>query len=299
MDNVVFNRETKQITGVNREPFPFERGIDLPFPISLQKSTQEPTGKQIQKVNAEGQPLYKINISYVPGNSEEQTEVWEETAEARTATQFKDVVNTYQVATGETVPQTTTNELGEEVIIDVPVYAPLQTISQVPTEWKDNPPIMVDEMTTHTYSINDVFSQFNASEVVEAKVKGINSNNFRQVAYFSEDLDEADFSTSLASHDANMGNGFISINPSGQVRTIKLTLPKAAKTLDVYLEAQPDITVEVGATADAFFLVDFPANPLGALIGTVSLNAEASEVYVRFTNMKDKRREVYAFGLLV
>ncbi|WP_026678226.1 hypothetical protein [Fictibacillus gelatini] len=262
MQTVVFNRITHKVAGLNRSAFPLEYAMSLPYEITLSKIVEEVHGKN-QKTNAQGLPLYKDNVTV----DEFGRETYDEVTEAHKAVAFEEIANTYVID-------------GKEV--DVP--------AQVPTEWVDLEPVMIDNVVNQTVSFQDDPYAFTYEEVLEAKKASIQANNLRQLVYYDEDFNLESFSTNLASFAANMGDGILAIHPGGQVRNEKIPLGTPAKTIQLYLESAPNIKVEVGATVTSF--VEFKD-------GIAQLSTAADQVYVRFTNTSDKFRDVYAFGILI
>jgi len=158
MKNVVYDRLTGQVKGYDREPMAFELSIEVPYQINLQKTVEEKTGRMVQKVNEQGELLYL--------NGEV------ETTEARTATAYESQTNTYRVSTDQT-----TTELQDVVQpdgtikkeeIEVPVYDIIITTSEVPIEWEDHEPIMVEEAVGRAYTLEQNCFIFTADEITEA-----------------------------------------------------------------------------------------------------------------------------------
>lgn len=141
-----------------------------------------------------------------------------------------------------------------------------------------------------TYKFEDNPYIFTADEVIEAKKKAIDDHELADLVFFDENLDEGNFSTELTSFEADMGAGFIAIHPGGEARTKKLSLGTASEVINIYFEGAPEIVIEVGATASEFVPV---------VNGVAQLSEPASEVYVKFKNPSDQKREVHAFGILI
>lgn len=258
MANAVFNRLDHNVVGLNRPAAgPGEYVVELPYEIRLSKPIFTFDGEK-QKTNDAGQPIYL---------DEEQ-----EVLEPRKAIDWKEETNTYRV-----VKEDGTTEV-------VTVTAP------VPTEWTEFPPVMVPNEVVSYVTFQEAPSLFGFADVLAAKMESIKANNTRELVHFDEDFPLDNISDDLASHSANMGDGFIALHPQGQCRTVKLPLGKSADIVQIYLEAQPGVSVEVGATASEF---------VGVVDGIAQLAAPADAVYVRFINTVDRYREVYAFGILV
>lgn len=263
MENVIFNRNTHQVTGLNRPAQPGEYSVAFPFVLVLTKIVSEVMGQK-QKVNEMGQLLYKDNVvvDEVSGR-----ETYDEVTEVRKAVAFEEVVNKYIID-------------GEEV--EVP--------GQVPTEWVDLDPVLIDDVVQKSVSFEENPYIFEYVEVLEAKKDALQKANLRKLVHYDEDFNLEGFSTDLVSHAANMGDGILALHPGGSCRTEKIALGSAVKTVQLYLEAAQDVKVEVGATASSF---------VECKDGVAQLPVAADEVYIRFTNTTDKYRDVFAFGILI
>lgn len=168
MNNIVYDRVTKQIKGYDRDPLPFESEIKIPYPIQLSKTIQESTGNLIQKVNDEGLPLYKKEI--VINAFGEVT--YTETVDAKTVIEFGTKPNIYRIATNQTttemrdVLQLDGTFVSEEV--EVPVYDTIAPISEIPIVWEDHEPIIIEETVNRAYTLEQNCYIFSVDEVVEA-----------------------------------------------------------------------------------------------------------------------------------
>jgi hypothetical protein len=242
MNNVVYDRLTREVTGIDRQPLPFEASIHLPYAIDLKKTAIEDVeGTTLPKFNDEGQPLY-LNDVEVDGGA---------------IVVFEEVAYSEKEVDGEIVQLAPATEKAKRSV---------------------------------TYTLKGDFTKFTADEVIEAKKNAINDNELAELVYFDEDLDAKGFSTELASFEADTGVGFVAVHPGGEARTIKLPLGLSAQAIQIYYEGQSDIEIEVGSSASKFFPV---------VDGVATLDVLASEVYVKFTNLADRKREVHAFGILV
>lgn len=258
MNNIVFNRQDDTVTGLNRPVFgPGEYAVQLPFDIQLSKGIKSVNGEK-QKINEYGQLLY--------------TDGEIETTETRIVTAWHESTETY----------TTTDAAGERVTIQVPV--------RLPTAWVDLQPVMVPNESSTMVTFQEAPTLFTYDEIVAAKISSIKANSGRELVFFDENFPLENYSCELLSHAANMGDGVMAIHPQGCCRTVKLPLGRETNIVQVYLEAQPDVKIEIGPTANQYIEV---------INGIAELPEVASEVYVRFTNMADRYREVYAFGILI
>lgn len=164
MKTIVYDRVSKMVKDCDRPPMPFELSMDIPYPFVLTKTVEEPTGNMIQKVNTDGEPLYKIQT----GLTEMGGEIYEETAEARTITAWETRLHTYRIATDEMVIAQGVDEMGEPIDIEVPVYEPMTATVEVPVEWTDHDPIMIPEVISKTYTFEQNCYLFTTDEVAEA-----------------------------------------------------------------------------------------------------------------------------------
>jgi hypothetical protein len=158
------------------------------------------------------------------------------------------------------------------------------------TEAEGNTPIMVPNTINEFVSFENNPFEFTEEEVIAAKQKSIEQNSFNKVVYFNEMMEVDDFSIELASHSADMGAGFISLHPGGQVRTKKLQLGAAVERVELYAEVDESVKIEVGTSATNFVPVE----------KGIALLPEASDaVYVRFSNTSDTHRAmIKSFGIL-
>lgn len=268
MDTLIFNRIDHIVTGHNRPALLGEYAVRLPYPITLFKTVTDIQGKK-QKTNAEGQLLYKDNVA----TDELGVETFDEVTEARKPIAWESVGRLNKWVDQEGIPR-------EEFV----------TV-QEPTDWADLEPVEVDNIVSSGVAFQDAPNAFTYEELIEAKKASIQAANpARVLAFYDEDYPLENFSDELASHAANMGDGIMALHPNGgSCRTVKLPLGEMATVIQLYLEAQPDVKVEVGATSSSFVEVND---------GLATLPAAADEIYVKFTNLADRYRDVYAFGIL-
>lgn len=163
MNNVVYDLFTGQVRGIDRDPLPAERSIEIPYPIQLTKTLEEKTGNMVQKVNDQGQPLYKTNVT----TDELGQETYTETTEAQTVTKYETQTFTYKVSTDQTTTETVMDSEGNPTRIEVPVYTTITPTSEVPVEWTDNEPIMIEEVIRKTYTLERNPSMFTKEEIEE------------------------------------------------------------------------------------------------------------------------------------
>lgn len=173
MKNVVVDRITKLVKGYDREPQPFELSIEIPYPIQLSKTIEEKTGVLIQKTDADGDSLYKTNVAI----DELGVETYDETVVQRLPTKFETQSFPYKIGTDrfttelQDVLQPDGSTKQEEV--QVPVYDEIVNTVEVPIEWLDNEPIMVEEVVSKTYTLEENCSIFTADEVTEVVARTV------------------------------------------------------------------------------------------------------------------------------
>lgn len=256
MNNVVFNAQTLEVVGVNRPALPYEFKVQTMEgfnPVKLVKDTD----KLVPKRDALGNKLYWDGDKEVTYNLK--------------PTKFEETVETRK-------------HVGEDGVVREQEYKVMK-----PTNFEALKAVMIPANKLQQINFREHLSRFTYEEVVAEKKKLIERNSLNKILYYNEDLKAESFSTTLSNFSADLGNGFIALHPKGQIRTVKLTLPKAVQTIEVYAEVQDGVTIEVGATASDFVDVNK---------GLVTFPAPTNEVYVRFNNTTDKGREIHAFGLL-
>lgn len=158
-----------------------------------------------------------------------------------------------------------------------------------PTKFEPLKAVMVPSNSKKQVNLLEHFEEFTYDEIVKAKIAYIENNSLNKVLYYNEELSAETLSTNLSDFSADLGSGFVTLHPKGKIRTVKLPLAKAVKVVEIYAEIQEGIVMEIGATADSMMKV---------VNGLVAFPEPVSEVYVRFTNGVDKRRQLSAFGLL-
>lgn len=169
MKNIVYDLFTGYIKGIDREPLVAEFSIDLPFPINLFKVVEEKTGNMVQKVNDDGELLFKDDVMVDEITGEES---WVEVTNSCKVTGYETVTNTYRVVVGEEVGEEV-DEFGEIVEVVLPIYQEITTTGEIPIEWEDLEPVMFDEVVNKTYSLEQNPFLFTKDEVLLAKEQSI------------------------------------------------------------------------------------------------------------------------------
>lgn len=135
-------------------------------------------------------------------------------------------------------------------------------------------------------------SLFNYDDVIKYKEREIVKGTFYSSAMLFEKMDEKVFSTDLASFKADLGFDFISLPENGEIRTIKLKLPKAENIVGIKLEVDNNLPeIKIGSTINDMQLIDQNNERY--------FNNEVSNVYVNFKNTSNERINIYSFALLV
>ena len=283
MNNIVFDRQSRLIRGIDRETLPFERSIQLPFPITLSKQISIPTNQLIQKTNSEGLPLYKENISINPETNEES---YTETLSPQTPTEFETQINTYKIIIGETTEEQI-NEFGETILISIPIYETITNTSQIPISFQENPPILIPEIIIRTVSIENEYMEFSAEEVTLAKQNAINNANLLKLKAFDEEVEISNFEL----QNVSSGNGLIILHNLGVITSNPIPLDKLTNMFQIYIESQPDITISISGDNGLTF-TDFDSK------GKTKLITPTDKVIVKFKNTAINNREIYCYALL-
>jgi len=287
MQNVVFDRISRQIKRINtEETLPFERSIQLPFPITLSKQISIPTNQLIQKTNSEGLPLYKENITINPETNEES---YTETLSHQTPTQFETQTIEYKIATDQF-----TTELVDEIQPDgsvlqievqIPIYTTITNTIQFPTSFQENLPILIPEIIIRTVFLENEYLHFTAYEVTDAKIRSITANSLTPVVYFNEEMSVDGFDLINCSS----GNGFLIMHKNSETITHIIQLFTTTDTVRIYIESQPDI--EVYGSLDNNNFIKMYKNRIKFDTPTTSVN-------IKLVNTSINNREVYCLGVL-
>lgn len=163
MNNVVYDLFTGQVRGVDRDPLPAERSIEIPYPIQLTKTVEEQTGVWVQKVNEQGEPIYKKDVT----TDELGQETYTETTESREETEWEEITHTYNIQTGET-EEDSTDEEGNPIKITAPVYEEIHPVERRPVAWIDYDPVRIPEVLLRTYTLEQNPLLFTKEEVETA-----------------------------------------------------------------------------------------------------------------------------------
>lgn len=311
MTNVLFNRETLKVSGLSRPALPFEVMVK-----DVEVSTLAKTVVYTETLEKEGLFLYQppAGVSYedgseiveMPGESGEPVMVTvmerlpllDEEGKHISYIPEEGASPILCYTFGEKEVQKT-DENGSPLFYTT-VYKAVEVITEFPAEeitaederYTEGLPKAVEEVSRYrTISFNENMEEFTYGEVVAHKEKSITKGTFFGSGRLFEQMDEALFSTNLSTHKADMGFDFISIPAGGEIRTNKIPLPNPATTVGFKLEADGEITVNIGHLASAL-------EPLNHY-SEVTFTEEVSEVYVQFKNTTDKRIDVHSFALLV
>lgn len=332
MEKIIVSRETGKVVGIDRDPMPFEEVIKTPFELNLTKSIVAEV-RQRQKINEEGLPLYMDNIVVdEQGNVVSFTETTESrkpvafetrivietrlgsdgtipsetptTKEMTTSNTSAESPATNESETTTISPDTTTTESAEtapeepqvtERVIEVTeAGVVVERVVQIPVEFEDLPPVLIEEPVYKTVRFEDDPTLFTYDEVVEAKKRAIDENSLNTLVYYSERLSSEEFDFTDPNHSADMGVGVVTLHGSGQCRTKMINLGQPAQRLEVYLEADPDVSVEVLIDPEGTTVV-----PVDLSSGIAVLPNPTDTIALRFINNSDRRREIHAFGILI
>lgn len=296
MTNVLFDRQSLKVVGSNRSPLPFEVEVQNVDPTGISKT-----------------------ISYMVPAGEPQPDIVEEIGEERLVETIENTGNPVIIKVEQKVPLLddsghqveyevmSTDEEGNQVGTGQFIKCWTTDIDEVQKRNKEGLPlwyeteiVMVEKRTpvpqemkeeTKFVTFEESPGEFTYEDILALKEKQILNGTFYGSAKLFEDMDESLFNMSLSSFKADLGLGFISLPSGGEVRTIKLSLPRSSKTVGFKMESSGPVEVSIG---------DLVSNltPLNEF-NEVSFDAEVSEVYVLLKNMADKRVDIQSFALLV
>jgi hypothetical protein len=146
---------------------------------------------------------------------------------------------------------------------------------------------------TKIVSIEEAQGEFDFNDIIALKEKQIINGTFYDKAKIYAQFDDTVFSTYLATYKADLAAHVVSLPAGGEVRTTKLSLPKAASAVGVKIETNiSGLDVKVGAVASDLQLIDRTTNER-------LFNDNVTDVYVSFTNTTDERIDLFSFALLV
>lgn len=275
MQNIVFDRHNLKCKGLDRFPLPYEFSIYLPYPILSSKKISEQTSNQVQKTNLEGNLLYKDNIQV----NEFGLETFHEVIYSEKVIKTEIVVNQYKIVTENFILETITNELGEEQEIQIPIYTTIETTSEIPIEYEQLQPIMINEVISKTYIFPDNYLIFDYNSIIEAKKQAINNNNLLSLCFYDEDF----LGNDLVLSGCSIGDGILILHPQGFITTPIITLTKFTSIIGIYQESQN--------SGLEFYINDIPV-----IDGRIKLSTNVNEIIIKVSNPTNKNLELYCLG---
>ncbi|AEO93679.1 gp421 [Bacillus phage G] len=145
---------------------------------------------------------------------------------------------------------------------------------------------------TKIVSFEENMEHFNLEDIVKHKEEQLINGTFYSRAILFEVMNKKIFSTNLSSYKADLGVGFISLPPNGEIRTVKLTLPLSEEIIGIKLESSDSgVEIKIGNTTNNMQLIDQN--------NECYFETAVSEVYVNFKNTSNKRININSFALLV
>jgi len=292
MKTILFDRISNKVKGIDREKFPHEYSVLLPYPINLNKTISESTNEKIQKVNENDEYLYKDNIQIITDEFGNEIETYDETIESEKVIEWDEQTVTYRIASDEytTELQGLIQEDGSIIQeeVKIPVYQEITNVVNVPKIIVKLEPVMIDQMVGKNYTLENGYMEF---DVLEAKKQSINNNNLLKIVAFDEDFLDSNLNLSQIS----IGDGVLILHGNNaELTTSPIQLPKTTNMFQIYLEAQPDITVSISGDNGLTFTY-FDSK------GKVKLSTPTDNVIVKFTNTattNNSNREIYCYALL-
>jgi len=293
MKTILFDRISNKITGIDREKLNFEYSVLLPFPINLNKTISEPTNEKIQKVNDNGEYLYKDNIQTITDEFGNEIETYDETIESEKVIEWDKQTVTYRIASDEYITelQDVIQEDGSIVQeeVQIIVYQEITNVVNVPKTIVKLEPVMIDGIVGRIYTLENGYMNFDYHEVLEAKKQSINNNSLTNLCFFDEDFINND----LILSNCSIGDGILILH-SGGVVSKTVQLPKLTNIIEIYQESQNNgLVFEVNDVQ-----VHFEGDTIISSKGRVKLPEYINEITIKVSNPINKNLELYALGVM-
>ena len=286
MENIVFNRETLKCCGCDRSPLSYEFEVKTPYPINLNKTISEPTNEKIQKVNDNGEYLYKDNIQITIDEFGNEAEVFDETIETEKAIEWDEQTVTYRIASDEYITelQDVIQEDGSVIQeeIQIPIYQEITNVVNVPKTIVKLEPVMIDQMVGKNYTLENGYMNFDYYEVLEAKKQSINNNSLTNLFFMDEDF----LGNDLILNHCSIGDGVVILHPNSSLETPILSLTKSTNIIEIYQESQ---------NAGLIFYI----NDVEVTNSRVKLSNYTNEINIKVVNPTSKNLELYCLGGLI
>ena len=293
MKTILFDRISNKITGIDREKLNFEFEVNLPYPINLNKTISEPTNEKIQKVNDNGEYLYKDNIQITIDEFGNEIESFDETIESEKVIEWDEQTVIYRIATDEytTELQDVVQEDGLIVQeVQIPVYQEITNVVNVPKTIVKLKPIMIDQMVGRNYNLENGYMSFDYFEILEAKKLAINNNSLTNLCYFDEDF----LGNDLILNNCSIGDGVVILHSGGSLETPLIQLSKLTNIIEIYQESQNNgLVFEVNDVQ-----VHFEGDTIISSKGRVKLPEYINEITIKVSNPINKNLELYALGVM-
>jgi hypothetical protein len=154
-------------------------------------------------------------------------------------------------------------------------------------------PETFEELVPTEFFFSSSPERFTFEDVRKHKQKQVVKGTFYSKAVLLESMNETLFSTGLSSFHANLGFGFISLPPGGEVRTEKIKLPETTDLVGIKIESENkgDLKVYVGSSASTM-------QELSAM-DDVSFDSNVSDVYVKVENQSENVVDFTSLAILV
>lgn len=260
MISVIFDLASKMVTGLNRDPRPFEFSMDVPKETELVKVSEvEIKGKSEHKVDDQGRHLYMKPTD----------DGFEEVTQDKEAAEFEYITRTISYVNEE-------DQLVEE-----------EVTAKEPTKYVHYKPVMVPvtKKTVTEFSENPYI--FSYDEVAEAKKKGLSKKNLLDVVFFTESMDSRLFKTEECNADFAVGELLLPQEGHATLQPIQLKVP--TDTLQLYIESLGDVVVEIGSS-------EKDVKPITS--NTVIFEKPVNEIFIKLSNLEAKRKKVSCLAIL-
>jgi len=293
MKTILFDRISNKITGIDREKLNFEYSVLLPFPINLNKTISEPTNEKIQKVNDNGEYLYKDNIQTITDEFGNEIETYDETIESEKVIEWDKQTVTYRIASDEYITELQFDNQEDGSIVQeevqIIVYQEITNVVNVPKTIVKLEPVMIDGIVGRIYTLENGYMNFDYHEVLEAKKQSINNNSLTNLCFFDEDFINND----LILSNCSIGDGILILH-SGGVVSKTVQLPKLTNIIEIYQESQNNgLVFEVNDVQ-----VHFEGDTIISSKGRVKLPEYINEITIKVSNPINKNLELYALGVM-
>lgn len=261
--NIAVDRLTNEVKGLNVAPTPLYVTVEVAEDFDLTKTvtTINYENPLVHKEDEQGRKLYKDNVSE---DGLVFDEVHYEDGKKPVKFEEKEVTNKWTEEDGQ--------EYTEIVIV------------QVPVEFEELEPVMVDNYTTQTVSIKTHPQEFTLEEVLQEKYTKVLESSQKDYILADMFLNEDDIDLEDENHSANTGASILELLPQGQAKTKTIALQAQATEFELLEFKCPD-GVEVYLSGKKF------------VNGKLTLTSPVSNCTIKFVNTTDKKITVNSYAI--